>query len=86
MWAHGRVKPVQPLDMLIDMAFPSFSVNKLVHPCRRWERRISETERAISGAGKVTAVDEKVALDGIGFRPLQMILTVILPFGLAPDP
>ncbi len=84
MWAHGRFRPVQPLDMLIDMAFPSFSVNKLVYPCCRWERRISETKGAIPGAGEGTAVDDKVALDGKGFRPLQMILTVILPFGLAP--
>lgn len=58
---------MQPLDMLIDMAFLSFSVNKLVHPCCCWERRIFETKRAVPGAGEGTALDEKVALDDKGF-------------------
>ena len=68
------------------MRFPFLSVKKLLHPRGSWKHRISQAERAIPRAGKGSAVDKRIALDGKCFRPLQVDFTVIVPFILADNP
>ncbi len=86
MGAFGRFAIVQPLDVSIHMCFPFFSVEELLHPCRSWKCSIPQTERAILRAGKGSAVDERIALDGKHFRPPQVVLTVMVPFIFAENP
>jgi len=86
MGAFGRFAIVQPLDVSIDMCFPFFSVEELLHPCRSWKCSIPQTERAIPRAGKGSAVDKRIALNGKHFRPLQVVLTVMVSFIFAENP
>jgi hypothetical protein len=69
MWAFGSFSTVQPLDVSVDMCFPSFSAEELLHPCGSCKHGIPWTEEAISKAGKGSAVDKRVALDWQRFRP-----------------
>lgn len=64
MWAFGSFATVQPLDVFVDMCFPFFSVEELLHPCGSWKYGIPQTKKAISRAGKGSAIDKWVALDG----------------------
>ena len=61
--AFGRFGAVQPLDVIVDMPSPLFTVKELLHSCESRKRLIPQTERAILRAGKGSAVDEKIALD-----------------------
>jgi hypothetical protein len=69
MWAFGSYATVQPLDVSVDIGFPFFSVEELLQPYESWKCGIPQTEKAISSAGKGSAVDEGVALNGQRFRP-----------------
>lgn len=86
MCAFDRFAVVQLLDMSVDMSFSLLSVEELLHPCESRKRLIPQTERAISRAGKDSAVDERIALNGKRFRPPQVILTVMISFIFAKDP
>ena len=86
MWAFGGFAAVQLLDVVVDMSSPSFSVDELIHPCGGGKRRITQTERAIPGAGECSAVDEGIALNGKRFRPPQVVFTVIVPLVPAENP
>ena len=86
MCASGRFTTVKHLDVSVNMCFPFFSVEKLLHPRGSWKCRISQAERAVSRAGKGSAVDERIALDEKRFRPPQVHLTVIIPGILADNP
>ena len=77
---------VQILDVVVDISSPSFSVEELIHPCGGGKRRITQTERAIPGAGKGSAVDEGIALNGERFGPPQVVFTVIVPLVPAENP
>ena len=80
MGAFSRFAIVQPLDVSIDIFFPFFTVEELLHPCRSWKYSIPQTERAIPRAGKGPAVDERIVLDREHFRHPQVVLTVVVPF------
>ena len=77
---------VQLFDMPVDMTFPLFSVEELLHPCGSGKRVITQTERAIPRAGEGSAVDKRIALDGKRFPLPQVVLAVPLPFVFAEDP
>jgi hypothetical protein len=68
MCASGRFATVKHLDVSVNMCFPFFSVEELLHSRRSWKCRISQAERAVSRAGEGSAVDERIALDGKRFR------------------
>ena len=86
MRAFGRFAIFEPLDMAVDMCFPFFSVEELLHSCGGGKPLIPQTERAIPRAGKGSAVDERIALDGKRFRPSQVVLIVTVPVIFAEDP
>lgn len=86
MWAFGGFAAVQLRNVVVDMSSPSFSVQELTYPCGGGKRWILQTERTVSRAGKGSAVDERIALDGERFRPSQVVLTVVVPLGLAENP
>jgi hypothetical protein len=56
MWAFGGFAAVQLLDVVVNIASPSFSVEELIYSCGGGKRRIPQTERAIPGAGEGAAV------------------------------
>lgn len=86
MRARGRLTIVESQDVAVDVGFPSFPVEELLHPCGGRKSFIPQTERAIPGAGEGSAVDEGIALDGKRFRPPQVALAVTVPFIFAEDP
>ena len=86
MWARGRFTIVEPLNVAVDMVFPSFPVEELLHPGGSRKDFVPQTERAIPRAGKSSAVDEGIALDGKRFRPPQVALVVTIPLIFAKDP
>ena len=86
MCAFSRFASVQQFDVSVKMCFPFLSVEKLLHPRRSRKRLIPQAERAIPRAGKGSAVDERIALDGKRFRPPQVVLTVTVPFVFTEDP
>ena len=69
MYALGRFATVKHLDVPVNMCFPFFSVEELLHPRKSWKCRTFQAEKAISRAGEGSAVDERIALDGKRFRP-----------------
>ena len=86
MWAFESFATAQPLDVSVDVCFPFFSVEEVLHPCRGWKGSIPHAEEALSRAGEGSAVDERIALDGKRFRPPQVHFTVIVPGILAHNP
>jgi hypothetical protein len=86
MCAFSRFATVKHLDVSVNMCFPFFSVEELLHPRGSWKSYISQAERAISRAGEGSAIDERIALDGKRFRPPQVDFTVIVLFILAHNP
>ena len=67
------------------MYFPRLSVEELLYPYGSGKRLVTQTETAIPRAGKGSAVDERIALDGKRFRLPQVVLTVTVPFIFAED-
>jgi hypothetical protein len=53
MGAFGRFAIVQPLDVSIDMFFPFFTVDELLHPCRSRKCSIPRQKEQYSGQARV---------------------------------
>ena len=86
MRARGRFPIVEPLDVAVDMVFPSFPVEELLHPGGGRKGFVPQTQRAIPRAGESSAVGERIALDGKRFRLPQVSLAVTVPSVFAEDP
>ena len=71
--------------MSVKMCFPLRSLEELLYPCGSGKRLVTQSERAIPRAGKGSAVDERIILNGKRFRLLQVVHIVKVLFILTED-
>ena len=86
MCIFGRFTTVQQFDVSVKICFPLLSVEDLLYPCGSGKRLVTQTERAIPRAGKGSAVDERIILNGKRFRLPQVAYIVKVLFILTEDP
>lgn len=86
MRALYRVVAGNVLDVFFDMLSPFGSVEELMHPCDGWNCRITQTEWAVPGRSKCSAVNKEVALCRNCFRAFEVLSTVNAPSFLTNNP
>jgi len=86
MRALYRVVAGNVLDVFFDLFSLFGSVEKLMHPCDGWVCRITQTEWAVPGRSKCSAVDKEVALCRNCFRAFEVLSTVNAPSFLTNNP
>lgn len=81
-----RVVAGNVLDVFFDMFSLFSSVEELMHPYDGWNCRITQTEWAVPGRSKCSAVDKEVALYRNYFRAFEVLSTVNAPSFLTNNP